>query len=553
MNANLLTLTREKRKLPMKRILMPATALAAVLVCLVFAPSIAVSQVQPRPSSLSIPTSGALLTINGTVGLVAVNRNIYDSQIHTSTVRSVPIAPTPDGGNCNSVDARFQTDAYVLQGGSWTGCDPGDTFETSQGNGTASIFGTGYTFAITTFYTFGSVEVPQCNTQGNICVPTNGPDSGFLTVTNNSGADFTGTISLSGISPIAGGSFCPPNGIASDSFTGTLPSGGSVTLALSFDSSNCGGFNQSQTQTLSKHGTITFQAGGDTWTDFAANNVGGEKITFLPVPTPQSLFHPGPRFAGDKCDPYDDFSEPFEGPSPNPVCVPFLLTCSGNDCSTFSYQLTTTYHGPDDRGTPHFLKADRAMSPTPNFAQNDILSYGFVGDPNPIKKGGGSGHSFLAPTYFNTGVDNTTPASIATYPSNFFPPVANPPVVNRAEAGKVHRLRWQSFDGTTNALITPQSQNVFTLCTNSPSTCGPNTVAIQFVQIDCKTHVSGPTTSASAGESGLQFHNETQTWELDVQSKGSFAGTCQALQLIFTGTGSLQSTHSAFFKYSEGD
>jgi hypothetical protein len=38
-----------------------------------------------------------------------------------------------------------------------------------------------------------------------------------------------------------------------------------------------------------------------------------------------------------------------------------------------------------------------------------------------------------------------------------------------------------------------------------------------------------------------------------VQSKGSFAGTCQALQLIFTGTGSLQSTHSAFFKYTEGD
>src|SRR5437667_9927491 len=92
---------------------------------------VAFSQTPPRSTTLSIPTSGALLTINGTVGgSVAVNRNIYDSQIHTPTVRTVPLAPDAGGGNCNSVDVGVPTDAYVLQGGSWTGCDPGDTFET---------------------------------------------------------------------------------------------------------------------------------------------------------------------------------------------------------------------------------------------------------------------------------------------------------------------------------------------------------------------------------------------------------------------------------------
>src|SRR5438876_11395305 len=38
-----------------------------------------------RAASLSIPTSGAMLTISGTVGSNSVNRNIYDSQLHTTT------------------------------------------------------------------------------------------------------------------------------------------------------------------------------------------------------------------------------------------------------------------------------------------------------------------------------------------------------------------------------------------------------------------------------------------------------------------------------------
>src|SRR5438445_286986 len=91
------------------------------------------------------PKSGALLTINGTVGSNSVNRNIYDSQIHTGTVR------TPAGnGGCSALlgSDDIPTDAYVLQGGSPTGCDPGDPFETSQAVGSATIAGTGYSFGI---------------------------------------------------------------------------------------------------------------------------------------------------------------------------------------------------------------------------------------------------------------------------------------------------------------------------------------------------------------------------------------------------------------------
>ena len=64
------------------------------------------------------PTSGAMLTISGNVGSVAVSQNIYDSEIHTGNVISV-------GTNCSAGDAMYKTDAYVMQGGSPTGCDPG--------------------------------------------------------------------------------------------------------------------------------------------------------------------------------------------------------------------------------------------------------------------------------------------------------------------------------------------------------------------------------------------------------------------------------------------
>src|SRR5205085_285922 len=69
--------------------------------------------------------SGALLTIDGTAGSTAVHVKIYDSQIHSGTVQAVP--------SCSAAH-QIPTDAYVLQGGSVTGCDPGDGFEVTDDN-----------------------------------------------------------------------------------------------------------------------------------------------------------------------------------------------------------------------------------------------------------------------------------------------------------------------------------------------------------------------------------------------------------------------------------
>ncbi len=151
------------------------------------------------------PKSGALLTIDGTAGSTAVHLKIYDSQIHTGTVRT---------SGCDLVP----TDAYVLQGGAPTGCDSGDAFETGNGAGVTGTATLG-NFTITSKYlcasaSCGGTDQQICETSGNsgsVCIDgtTEGAsvDTGFLTVKNN-GADFTGTITLTGTSPSTGG-FCP--------------------------------------------------------------------------------------------------------------------------------------------------------------------------------------------------------------------------------------------------------------------------------------------------------------------------------------------------------
>ena len=341
------------------------------------------------------PTSGAFLTIDGTAGTTAVHIKLYDSQIHSGVVQAVPTCITAD---------QVPTDAYVLQGGSATGCDPGDAFEVTDDNtstskqtfGTVDISGfhiethyksqpvvsitgatnngdgtTTYnytpargaglvanetivisgmtaggnngTFTITavtgTSFTVsnssgvnasgengtGMASVLVCNTSGSICAA---PDTGFITVTNGTGSAFTGTISLKGVSPVGGG-FCPAGGIASDS-SNDLAIGSSVTLALSTDSSNCGGFNQSQRLTLNSNVTASATFGADDYqiTPLNATNL---LIDVLPVPVPSGFtesityptvfnsslfFDPGTNFSGQKCVAISDFSA-----VKNPVCL----------------------------------------------------------------------------------------------------------------------------------------------------------------------------------------------------------------------------------------
>src|SRR5438094_2223735 len=150
------------------------------------------------------PKSGALLTITSTPPDNSVNLKIYDSQIHTGTVRTVPLPGdvTFPGSSCGTSD-QIPTDAYVLQGGSPTGCDANDPFETASTQiGSATLSGGGYTFSITAAYCITGTPVegeiscttvgPEtgCNSAGTICAS---PDTGFLTVKNTGTTAFVGT------------------------------------------------------------------------------------------------------------------------------------------------------------------------------------------------------------------------------------------------------------------------------------------------------------------------------------------------------------------------
>jgi hypothetical protein len=427
---------------------MKISALAAVVALSLFIPTIALAQ------SLE---SGALLSIQSSDGTLRLG--VYDSQIHSGVIKVSP---------CDTAE----TDAYVVQGGSPTGCDPGDTYETSQSPGTFKFVGTGYEFDVMTFYQFGG-----CNSSGNtgpiepICAS---PDSGFLTVTNNGSSSFNGTITLSGNSPLAGPPYCAPNGQASDSFTGTLAPGQSRTFGLAPDSSNCGGYNAPQTQTLTAGETAIFPIGTDDYELAAVDNAGGEQITVLPIPvlqstsnpgsTPANTFNPGSLFSTFSCSPYGDFSE-----AGNPECTEFQLTCSGaSDCETFLYAATTHYSFPPNfpgLGGPGFLKASGQSCPSTNFDKNIFEFY----SQDTTHKGGGGGLSCFVAAY-------TTGA---------------PPVVT---ASSFEGFEWPVSDTQLNPIIAgfpvPLSWDYdvpnLTVCPNASGTgCNPPWVYASSIQIAC--------------------------------------------------------------------
>jgi len=484
-----------------------------------------------------------------------VKLKIYDSQIHTSIVQTVPLGNAgTNTSNCNSNDL-VPTDAYVLQGGSATGCDSGDPFEVAQGTGSATLSGGGYSFGITTQYLENGQTV-NCTSEA-IPVICATPDTGFLTVTNT-GSSFNGTITLTGTSPITQtqNASCAPGGLAADGFTGTLAANDSVTLALSTDSSNCGGFNQSQQLTLGAPGSatnpITFKAGNDTFTVTGANNTGGEVITFLPTPVLSGSFNPGQLFSADGCDSYSDFSAPSGATNgPNPVCVEFRLQCTGADCKSFSSQVSTFFVPVPDPppGIPVFLKADNATCPPSGFDQNIFFSYTFFGQ---IRKsgGGGGGSCFVAGNAPGTprggGTQNV---SLSSYISNFFAPLSVPPAFTTSKAGSADPTIWQAFDSNNNLVTNPKFYSGG-FCTKINLTlCNPNSVAVAYVPINCASFL--PTDGQIHTTVGftIQFNPVNNTFQVNPKSPSNLAGQCVALELFLIGNPTtLQSTRTAFLK-----
>ena len=114
----------------------------------------------------------------------------------------------------------------------------------------------GYTLDISTTF----LASPVCDTSGAICA---NPSTGLLTVFNNGASTFSGTVTLSGGSPVAGDGNCPDQGTASDSFSGSLAPGGYVILTLAPDSSACGGWNDPSGAQLEMNGTVSTDAGSE--------------------------------------------------------------------------------------------------------------------------------------------------------------------------------------------------------------------------------------------------------------------------------------------------
>jgi hypothetical protein len=479
---------------------MRISALAAVVTLSVFIPTIVFAQ------SLQ---SGALLSIQSTDH--SLNLAVYDSQIHSGM-----------GLTASPCDGTLETDAYVLQGGSPTGCDNGDTFETRQTPGMFEFAGTGYKFDVKTFY-----QVGGCNTAGTICA---NPDTGFLTVTNNGTSSFTGTITLSGNSnPSLGGApYCATGGTASDTWTSGLTAGSSVTLALgtpnagnpyNSDSSNCGGFNAPQTRTLTPGGTAIFPVGTDDYELAALDNAGGEQISLLPVPVLQfstepgsntsNTFNPGTLFPSFSCAPYGDFSE-----AGNPECVEFQLTCAGaSDCEQFLYTATTHYSFPQGFpgiGGPGFLKAGDQLCPSSLFDKNIFSFY----TQDTTHQGGGGGLScFVAAFTPNDPI-------VASFTSfvGFQSPISDTQI-NIINAGKAVPLVWQLF-------LAPNTPNTgLTFCSNRSGTnCTAPWVNLGTLPVTCPggSPVHSETITA-AGNSGLQnFGNGSYqfNWQTVKGSKG---------------------------------
>jgi hypothetical protein len=450
------------------------------------------------------PKSGALLTIQNSNGSILVS--IYDSQIHSGTVQTVPLASEGNTSNCTSVDASYPTDAYVLQGGSPTGCDTGDAYEvtdvatqTEEGityspnpnavheyAGKVDING----FHIETHYICGGAcsgetgSANVCNTSKTICIAPTGPDSGFITITNTSETAFSGTITLQGTSPVSGAPFCPTatnssgNGVSSDTWTAGLAGGHSVTLALgtqgtgdspgTMDSSNCGGFNGVQTTTLATGSPSTFYFGTDSYqiTPFDGGN--GDTLTFLPVPVPAgpqtggkygniggtgetvlfpssaSFNLPGTSpFAGQTCIAFNDFSA-----AGNPVCPEIKLNCTPavgsetNDCGTFLYTSVLT-----------FTKDTNSLSA--------VGGTNFLGDHNddcPTT-------NFNINIFFSYTPTNPDPIKSSSSGNSCFVPTYSP---NAAPVTVGNTLQEKTFVGFQSPVVN---------CASTP--CGPNDVINQ--------------------------------------------------------------------------
>jgi hypothetical protein len=540
------------------------------------------------------PMSGQLLQLVGTVSSGAnampVNLAIYDSQIHTGLS---PVQPIPVSGSCTAFDATFPTDAYILQAGSWTGCDAGEAFEAGLGQGSAKLTSPAnalvpYEFDITTNYVCAPLDpvTHECNATPVNVHGINVNDSSYITVTNAALSTFSGTITLSGLSTECGQ--------LSDSVSPANFADGSISLTLvpqngaAADNSFCGGFEAPQTMSITAGATTTFPYGQNDYkiTPFnsftcgvngfpaCTNGQHSDQVTFMVVPFPDNVgeeagvavFQPG-DFPGYRCTPYGDLSFPEAPanpplpPNPNPVCAGLQIRCiPGNpsdasqtgDCESYIYTSQLDYTLAADQfqnatgtlGAPGFLGVHHENFPPPStdpFNLNTLVSYN--GDCCVKTTGGRDGSAHI--DVWNPSFPPLTTLNIFTgfgLPIHDIGPDPSNPVVNLIKAGRAVPLPFTQ-DDTTGAPVTTLS-----LCPSlapDGSSCSDGTVQAPWLVVlafgvTCPNTSTGvvDNTTFPAGNSSLQNFSSTTpgSYQYNWKTPGGATGCARLVFIYNTGT-----------------
>jgi hypothetical protein len=484
-------------------------------------------------------TSGALLTINGTVtegeNTMNVSLSVSDKDIHSGNFQTVPVGNGENGSNCTAAD-QVSTDAYVLQAGAPTGCDPGNTFEGGLTAGSFSFSSEGglvsYNLGVSTSYWIN--EGSKCNTRETIC----SNNTSFLTVSNNGSSSFTGTITLA-----ASSLFCGTNGLVFDSFTGTLAASGegaSVTLALATDASSCGGFTSlSQTQTLQPGVQSIYTFFNDKYKITPSFNTGGESLTITFVPVLYSAFTPPPNFPNEACVPFADISptDP-NAPLSSDVCGTYQADCSvggvpnGGDCTTLLYTVLESYDLPPNLpaiGGPDGLIVHGVGCPTSGVnAESIFYSYSVTRiDPTTTVKGKGTGSCFEV-TY-TPGAPLITSGTTSSF-FGFEFPVSN----TRLNPIFIPLPVWLSWDYRNSSSGNPVTN--LNLCNNTTGLgCTAPWVNLGAIPIACP---AGPATGpevpiSSVFNTGLLNFGGGEYSFFWNTAKGFKKGTCVSVVLTF--------------------
>ena len=402
----------------MKRILMPATALAAMkkmafvilgcaLLMLVARPAKAELALDPcnhptigTPANVPSNFCGVVITITGTSGnLVATitgSLNPYDE----SDDQLVGIQ------NNSSV----KIGAIVLKS---AGDGPNDIFG-FDGDGPCSYGNPG---------AWCPSPYPAANNPNDPNpVGYEGPDNTFVGIS----PDLT-TGKVLFITPL------PP------SPDGGVTPGGSTWFALEEAPTNVVAIGENQTLTAGTTAIYKFGPGNPTdpvvpglnpgseddfkITPLVTNGVSptGDSLTVTPLKIDPALFGAAAPFNSLACVPYFDYSSNSDGSNNTPVCIEIEVDCTGADSCAFQNDIQLDYgvYGPGVAagnliGGPHLLVKHGVACPTTAFDTDIFLSYTGASsgpaaspDPPPIKGGSKTGPSCYVSAYDPTILANS--------------------------------------------------------------------------------------------------------------------------------------------------